>query len=344
MLSIIVIVYNLEKYIKVCLESLNDQISRNFEVIIVNDGSTDNSKGIIKLFIEQHNLQNFKLVNKKNQGMSLARSTGLTYIKGDYVYFLDGDNYISNSLVSKFDENSIKQSDIYFFKYYTILENYISITKTANINAAYFKNLSAVAVLEEYIYKKKYSLDFAIEGMIFKQSFLKKNKINFKQHTSPHEDTEFIFKSLLQFESMTFINEILSYYLIRDGSTMRSLNMHRFDSFYAYQRIIRYMSSTRLNIDEKFKTKLSNRFNILAIRAFLFNYVLAYNFLSRYPTKLTIKNFNKNLSGIYITILDDLDRSILNIKNLEFSFLYLSTILAYIVFKLRLKPLFKFIS
>ena len=344
MLSIIVIVYNLEKYISICLESLNKQVSKNFEVIIVNDGSTDNSKVVIESFINKHNLQNFRLINKKNQGMSLARATGLTFIKGEYVFFLDGDNYISELLVSKFDENISNESDIYFFKYHTILVDYKTITKSSNINAYKFLNLTPMGVLREYLYEKKIGLDFAIEGMIFKKSFLDKHKISFIHPFSPHEDTEFVFKTLLQFESITFIDEFLSFYLVRDGSAMRSLNIHRFDSFYTYQRLISYLSDTPSNINEKFKIKLSNRYSILSIRAFIFNYILAYKTSNSLTPKLRIKDFNKNISKIYITILYDVDRTAINKKIIEFSLIYLTTILAYIAYKLHLKALFKFIS
>lgn len=93
--SVIVPVYNVEKYLKDCLDSLERQTLKNIEVIIVNDGSTDNSRKIAEEYA--HRNDNFILIDRSNGGLSAARNTGMSHARGKYIYFLDSDDYILDS-------------------------------------------------------------------------------------------------------------------------------------------------------------------------------------------------------------------------------------------------------
>lgn len=92
MISVIVPVYNVEKFLRKCLDSIMDQSYKNFEVICIDDGATDGSLDILNEYIEKDS--RFKLFRQSNKGLSGARNTGLKYAKGDYIYFLDSDDYI----------------------------------------------------------------------------------------------------------------------------------------------------------------------------------------------------------------------------------------------------------
>lgn len=92
MISVIVPVYNVEKYLEECLDSIQNQTFSNIEIILVNDGSTDNSKEICKKYCEQDN--RFKLINQTNQGQSVARNTGVAASKGEFIAFVDSDDII----------------------------------------------------------------------------------------------------------------------------------------------------------------------------------------------------------------------------------------------------------
>ncbi len=90
--SIIIPVYNVEKYIKKCLDSVFSQTDKDFEVIVVNDGTKDNSMDIVKKY-------DVKIINQKNQGLSAARNLGFEVAKGDYLWFVDSDDWLrDNSL------------------------------------------------------------------------------------------------------------------------------------------------------------------------------------------------------------------------------------------------------
>ena len=94
-LSIIVSIYNVESYLERCLNSLKPLCSHNIEIILVDDGSTDNSPSIISNFIKDLHYANLKLITKQNGGLSSARNSGLEIVQGEYVTFVDGDDYIS---------------------------------------------------------------------------------------------------------------------------------------------------------------------------------------------------------------------------------------------------------
>ncbi|EWM58935.1 glycosyltransferase [Streptococcus thermophilus] len=98
LISIIVPTYNVEKYIRTCIESILDQTYRNIEVIIVNDGSTDQSLAVISDLICSHH--NIKVINQKNQGLSVARNTGIDAATGKYIAFVDADDKIKPDFVS----------------------------------------------------------------------------------------------------------------------------------------------------------------------------------------------------------------------------------------------------
>lgn len=100
MFSIIVPVYNVEKYLDKCLASILRQTFKNFECIIIDDGSPDNSNAIIDKYVKLD--QCFKVIHQKNMGLSAARNAGLDIAKGEYVVFVDSDDYIADDYLEKF--------------------------------------------------------------------------------------------------------------------------------------------------------------------------------------------------------------------------------------------------
>ena len=99
-ISIIIPVYNVENYLAECLNSVVNQTYRNIEIIIVNDGSTDNSFSII----QQYQLQDerIKIINQENQGLSAARNAGMKVASGEYLWFVDSDDYVAINACEEF--------------------------------------------------------------------------------------------------------------------------------------------------------------------------------------------------------------------------------------------------
>lgn len=97
LISIIVPVYNVEKYLSYCLDSIIQQTYDNLEIILINDGSTDGSKSICEEYLKKD--QRISLINQKNKGLSGARNTGLDNCIGEYITFIDSDDYIVNDYI-----------------------------------------------------------------------------------------------------------------------------------------------------------------------------------------------------------------------------------------------------
>ncbi len=110
-ISVIVPAYNVEKYISGCLVSLVNQTFREFEIIVINDGSTDNTADIINSFKKQS--KNIILINTSNQGLSAARNLGIYNAKGEYIAFIDSDDWIDKNFLENLYSASINtNSDI----------------------------------------------------------------------------------------------------------------------------------------------------------------------------------------------------------------------------------------
>lgn len=115
MISVIVPIYNVEQYILKCLKSISEQTYKNFEAILVNDGSTDNSGLIAETFAK--NDQRFTYISKKNGGLSSARNEGMKYARGEYLYFLDSDDWIQKEYLEDMAKEFDQGTDIVIGKY-----------------------------------------------------------------------------------------------------------------------------------------------------------------------------------------------------------------------------------
>ena len=109
-ISIIVPVYNVEKYLNRCLDSIINQSFINFELILINDGSTDKSGKICDKYAQID--KRVRVIHKKNEGVSLTRNLGINIAKGDYITFIDSDDWIEQDFLKKAIEY-IKENNLY---------------------------------------------------------------------------------------------------------------------------------------------------------------------------------------------------------------------------------------
>lgn len=115
-LSIIIPVYNVERYIKHCLDSIKSQTMNDFEIIIVNDGATDNSETIIKEYQKNNPELIIKYFKKENGGLASARNYGVKYAEGDYISFIDPDDYLDNNTYEDLKIYMDEKIDVIKFK------------------------------------------------------------------------------------------------------------------------------------------------------------------------------------------------------------------------------------
>ncbi|GFR36227.1 glycosyltransferase family 2 protein [Thermobrachium celere] len=195
-LSIIIPAYNVEKYIKRTISSLSKQCNNECEVIIVDDGSQDNTYYISKNFIKEYKLSNFRLIKKENGGVSSARNAGLKEARGKYVMFLDGDDFVSDDFVTTlFKSIEDYDADIICWAFDVVEED-------GKIYRKYFDNYdSKLQIIEGElafynIYSKK-RMWIWTGSAIYKKSLLDEYKLSFVEGCNNGEDQEFIIKSLI---------------------------------------------------------------------------------------------------------------------------------------------------
>ena len=217
--SVIVPVYNTEKYLKKCLDSLVHQTLKEIEIILINDGSTDNSQKIIDEYVLKYP-KLFKVFSQKNSGQAVARNLGIKNSKGEFIAFADSDDYLEIDAYEKAYNYAVKNNlDIVCFKFYED-KNGIRKKSSYELFKTYDKNL-------------KYILNETSPcNKIIKNDLLKNNKIKFIENYI-YEDLELIPKLALYTDKIGFLDEYLYNYVIHNDSTMRQKNYNqKLDSIY----------------------------------------------------------------------------------------------------------------
>lgn len=223
-LSIVIPMYNEEKYIIACLESLNNQTVRDFEVIVIDDGSTDNSYKIAENYLRKRDL-NYKLVRQSNQGQSAARNVGIKNSIGQYLLFLDSDDFVENTLVEKTEE-SIKGTtpDILLFDYRRVREDGTVIPSKTQIFDFSKKITNGGELFYGY---KNNELRLWTSSLIYRRQFVMENSLKYLEGCHGSEDLNFIFKGLLVAKKVHYIDEVLSYYYQRSTSLTNKPNINK---------------------------------------------------------------------------------------------------------------------
>lgn len=212
LVSIIIPVYNSEKYLRKCIESVLNQILKNCEIILVDDGSTDHSIDICREY--EKNFNNIKVYSQTNVGQGAARNNGMKVAKGNYIGFVDSDDRIDpNMYKSLLEAATVNDCDICicgnekFYKYNDIHD--------CNKDAIYKIETDNEKILKSFLLQKisSYSCD-----KIYKRKLLLKNNIKFPEGYY-FEDINFVLKSLYYSRKIAITEENFYKYLQRSDST-----------------------------------------------------------------------------------------------------------------------------
>ncbi|OCG17406.1 hypothetical protein A9G09_00015 [Gilliamella sp. wkB292] len=257
-LSIIIPVYNTEKYLSKCLDSVLNQKIENIEIICVNDGSTDNSLDILKKYSQIDN--RIKIINKKNGGMSSARNIGIDNAQGKYITFIDSDDFIEPNAYEKLlPYLDIPGVDLVYFATQLVIEDNVNRKQ----DEKYFEhNHTGLVKLSNDVVSK---MDVVAWNKIFKLSIINNYKIRFPLGLW-YEDNPFFWSYALVSDSVYFVNEKFYNYLIRNGSIMAQKNQyntghkisHELDSLLCFEYLLNFMF--RWGLIEKIKPTLVNLF------------------------------------------------------------------------------------
>ena len=230
-LSIIVPVYNVEKYIEKCLNSLCNLETEN-EIIIVNDGSTDSSLKIVEEFKKNYDNENIIIISQENKGLSEARNTGLRKAKGEYVSFIDSDDFVDKKLYEMMIKEVIKDKvDYGIGKYSYCYEN----TDKKQYNDNEIKEIigkfqsNPLKKGKEWlkILKKEDKYGPEVWDDIYKREFLVKNNLFFKPDRL-HEDEIFTLEVFLKAEKVKYYAIPFYCYLQRENSIMKTQKVKNF--------------------------------------------------------------------------------------------------------------------
>lgn len=294
-ISIIIPVYNCEEYIEKCIESILNQKYKNFEIILINDGSTDNSLNLINEY-KQNEPERIIVINQKNAGAGAARNKGIEIASGDYLTFIDSDDYIKNDFLSTL-LNYINGEDIIVSGYKKTDSNY---------NVLFSKEPE-----NNYWSLFKYTTNWA---NLYKVSFIRENNIRFLDFRIG-EDINFSFQCIVYLKTYKIVNYSGYYYFTNEKSITKTIK--KVQKVSSLSKLLKSLNSIALKanyFDYKsmyyyfLKTSI---FNLYMQRKDLSVKILKKTFLDEYSqinTMESIKNYKKGFvfeksEELYINII-----------------------------------------
>lgn len=230
LLSIVIPAYNADRFIENTLTTIVSEQADDIEVIVVNDGSVDNTKQIVEKFCKTNSY--IKLINQENKGESGARNAGIKAATGDYIYFLDCDDSIMPGTLNHFLE-TIKAEygkSLYCFSYVSKVNGEISKYYTApKLDRNTFSD--KISFLKAYLSKH---LPCHICSVVTKKSIIKDNNLQFIQGLKIGADIQFLLELFLHIESAYYSNRVCYIYQIRDDSIMQGYKTYSRTQYNAF--------------------------------------------------------------------------------------------------------------
>ncbi len=240
-LSIIIPVYNVEKYLPKCLGSILEQPFKDLEVICVNDGSTDGSLDVLQKI--KKNDDRVVIIDKKNEGSGIARNIGLSTAQGEYVYFIDSDDWLEANVLAKIIAKADElQTDILVFAG-------LSYYNGKGQNGAYSKNklpkkYFGKVVSAKDIKKDIFKFPSTAWTKLYRRSFLLKNEIKFQNIRAGQDQLPF-FHSMITADRIAILPEnIYCYQKNREGSVTSVKKKKSFSPIYVFYGIEEMLEKT----------------------------------------------------------------------------------------------------
>lgn len=214
-ISIIVPIYNVEKYLSCCIDSLINQTKKELEFILVNDGSTDNSENVIKKYKDKR-IRYFK---NENQGIGKTRNFGIQKSTGKYLMFIDSDDYLSlNACEILYNSVSKNDLDVAICDYYKVVNGKKTEEKFIDFDITTLKDRPNL--INE--------INLSPWNKIYKTSLIKDKNIKFVENLK-YEDAPFVIDCLKQAKKIGKVNKFLNYYVIHENSETTVRDKRVFD-------------------------------------------------------------------------------------------------------------------
>lgn len=251
-LSIVVPVYNVERYVRKCILSIIDQkedFFKDIEVIIVNDGTKDNSIEQIQDLVDKYD--NITLINQENKGLSVARNNGMETAKGDYVWFVDSDDWISPDAVKVLMPYLDNINDIVSFGYTKVTEN------NESLCSIYFNEVMILSGKEAF--RKKCEFSTMAQRGAFRKEFLLKKGLSFMPGIYSQDD-ELCLRASYLADTVCLIPRSIYYFLRTSGENHKSI-MNSGKPKYGFDYITVTKSLKEFNQTQVKEKDLSQRFD-----------------------------------------------------------------------------------
>ncbi len=273
--SVIVPVYNVEEYLERCLDSLVNQTLKDIEIIIVNDGSTDGSKEKIQKYINTY--KNIVYLEKKNGGLSSARNYGIPYAKGEYIGFVDSDDYVELTMYEKMYNKAIEEkSDMVECDFIWEYPN----KKREDIGKVYSSKKEAIIEARVVAWNK-----------IIKKDIIEKTKITFPEGLR-YEDIEFFYKLVPHLNKISFVKEVFVHYIQRESSIANTQNERTGEIFKIWENVLNYYIEN--NIFNEYRSELEYSYTRILLCSSLKRIIKVKDRKVRKALiKLTWQNLNK---------------------------------------------------
>ena len=238
-ISIIVPIYNAERYLRKCLDSLVNQTKKELEFILVNDGSTDTTEDIIKTYKDKR----IKYFKNKNQGIGKTRNFGIEKSTGKYIMFVDSDDYLEKNACEILYNKAINtNSDLVVCDFYKVYEN----EELEEVRLIDFKQTS-LKKMPSLINK----INLSPWNKIYKRELITSNNLKFIENLK-YEDAPFVLQSVFYAKNISKVNECLNYYVIHGNSETTVRDKKCFD-------ILKIIDIIRNDLKEEYlKEELDN--------------------------------------------------------------------------------------
>ncbi len=282
--SVIVPIYNVENYLEKCIQTLVSQTIQDIQIILVNDGSKDNSIQIIKEFIEKYP-NKIMYLEKENGGLSDARNFAIPYATGEYIAFLDADDYVELNMYEKMYELAKKEnSDMVECDFYWEYPNKVK------------KDTGIIYNTKEEMIEK---IRVVAWNKLIKRTILQKSKIKFPKGYQ-YEDVEFTYKLIPSLDKVSFLKEPCVHYIQRKNSISNSYNERTREIFDILEHVINFYKEKE--IFDKYRVQLEYIYTRYLLCSSLLRIVkikdknISKKLLNETWTKLNIKfpNWKKN--------------------------------------------------
>lgn len=249
LVTVVVPVYNVEKYLDRCIDSIVNQTYKNLEIILVDDGSPDNCPQMCDGWAKKDN--RIKVIHKKNAGAGMARNTGLDNANGDYIFFIDSDDCVSTQIVEKCLLNAEKNnSDVVIFGRCDTFNDGRQISKDICIDKGVFQKKDIRNELISAMLNYKFGIGMSIWSKMYKVQTIKRlNKRFVSERELFSEDVYFGIDLFADIDTVTILKENLYYYLVRDNSLSRqfNINRHQTQNDYFYEKTIELARKKKLS-------------------------------------------------------------------------------------------------